>query len=100
MDWKPYPNDRLMTQHPSGFVIIKPVEDDTPTPLACPICEALLRSRDDEVSYRDYECCYRCAMNWAHARRKEWKEGWRPTPEQVVRLEADRPPLIVKLDID
>lgn len=100
MEWKPYPRDRLVAEHPSGFVIIKPAEDEPPVPIGCSVCGSLMRSRDDEVSYHEHSCCYRCALHWAHPRRKEWKEGWRPTPEQVAKLEEDRPPLVVKLDID
>lgn len=101
MEWKPYPKDRRFAEHPTGFVIIRPLDDDEqPVPLSCPVCEALMRSRDDEASYGEFQCCNRCALAWAHARRKEWKEGWRPSPEQVERLESERPPLTVTLVID
>lgn len=100
MDWKPYPRDRVFAEHPSGFVVIKPADDDKPVPLSCPLCTALMRSRDDDVAFREFECCNRCAMHWAHPRRKQWKEGWRPSPEQVVEYEAERLPLRATLDID
>ena len=100
-EWKKYPNNRLMQQC-DGFVVIVP--DDLLTqaqvPLCCPVCDHVLRSYSDETSYREFECCERCAMLWAHARREQWKSGWRPTPEDVCEAEKDRPKLTVSFDVD
>jgi hypothetical protein len=100
MTWKPYINDRLIKHHNEGFVVITPVDAAPAIPLCCPVCNAALRTREDESAYIDVSCCNRCALLWAHARRKEWKDGWRPTQEQIHAAELVRPPLSMIFDID
>jgi hypothetical protein len=99
-EWLEYPNDRLHRRHPAGFVIIVPAQQDDPLPLACVICNRLLRSRDDEIAHREFGCCDRCAMTWAHPRRLEWAEGWRPNPDDVARDVALRPPIAAIIELD
>lgn len=97
---RPYLKDRLIEERPEGFVVIVPVGAEPPVPLACPICDHVLYGRDDETSSMEFSCCDRCARLWAHARRKDWKDGWRPTAEQVSAAEADRMPLVLTIDVD
>lgn len=99
-DWRPYLRDRMVKEEPEGFFVIVPAGAEPPVPLVCPICDRLLRSRDDEAAYQEFNCCDLCALQWAHPRRKEWKEGWRPLPEQVRDVIAQRPPLYVTFDVD
>jgi hypothetical protein len=100
MTWRPYIRDRLIKEDVSGFFVIKPSGVDSPIPLSCPICDSLLRSRDDELSYIDYCCCYLCALRWAHSRKNEWKDGWRPTSEEIAQVVSERPPILVNFEID
>jgi hypothetical protein len=100
MTWKSYTNDRLMFEHPSGFVIIKPSDASETVDIFCAVCDHALRSRDDEIAWREFQCCDRCARTWAAPRREAWKGGWRPTNEQVMESEADRLPLVATLNID
>ena len=96
---RPYLKDRLIEQR-DGFVVIVPVDVDPPIPLACAICEHVMRSRDDENSHNEFGCCDRCARLWAQPRRQAWKDGWRPSSEQVKVSEADRVPLSLVFDVD
>ena len=98
--WKPYIDDRQIKHHTLGYVIITPVDIQQSTPLGCSICDCLMRSREDDVSFREFECCYKCAMTWAHSRRKEWAEGWRPSREQVTNALSQRTPLSVAFETD
>jgi hypothetical protein len=100
MEYVPYLNDRLIAKHPAGFVVIVPADATTPVALSCPVCDAVMRSREDESSWFEFSCCYRCAMTWAHARRSEWSFGWRPSVLDVDLERANRSPMTVTLDID
>lgn len=100
LTWKPYLRNRQIAQHPDGFFVITPADATPPVPLSCTICTRLLRSRDDETAHLEFGCCYLCALQWAHPRRAEWKEGWRPTQEQVDAALVVRPPLLVTFEVD
>lgn len=97
---RPYLKDRLIEERPEGFVIIVPVDADPPLPFACPTCDYVLHTRDDEVAYAEFGCCDRCARLWAQPRRQVWKDGWRPTAAQVIEAEADRPPVTLTFDVE
>jgi len=84
MEWKPYMKDRIIAEHHNGFYVIRPVEEDESQPLFCPLCESIMRSTMDEDSYKKFTCCDSCATTWAYPNREKWKEGWRPTSEEVV----------------
>lgn len=99
-DWRPYLRGRLIREDLTGFFVIVPEGAEPPIPLACPVCERLYRSRDDEASHREFECCNLCALQWAHSRRKEWQEGWRPSRDQVEIAVKQRPPLHIAFDVD
>jgi len=100
MAWRSYLRDRLIEDQPEGFVVIVPTDAEPPVPLACPVCTRLMRTRDDEASWREVGCCERCALIWAQARREAWKGGWRPSPEQVRQAEVQRPPMAIAFDVD
>lgn len=100
MGWRPYFRDRLIDERPEGFVVIVPVGTQPPVPLGCPTCNFLMRTRDDEAAYHEFGCCDRCGRLWAQPRRQQWKEGWRPSVEQVAAAEADRVPLAVTFNVD
>ena len=97
---RPYLNDRLVEERPEGFVVIVPVDADPPVPLCCTQCDHAMRSSDDEAAYNEFGCCDRCARLWAHPRRQAWRDGWRPTKDQVVAAEADRLPLSLALSFE
>ena len=84
MSWKDYLDGRLIKQC-NDFFVIKPKESSREiVPLACPVCECLFRTSDDERSFRDFSCCEDCETNWARPNQEKWKEGWRPEKELVL----------------
>jgi len=97
---RPYLRDRLIEDRPEGFVVIVPVGAEPAVPLACPVCSHVMRSREDEVAYTQFECCDRCARLWAAPRRQAWADGWRPTMGQVTEAEANRVPLALVFQPD
>lgn len=92
-----YPGDRIAYKHPSGFLVIVPVDDVDASyvPLSCPLCSCLMRTQNDDASFVDWGCCDKCAMAFAHPRRAEWKAGWRPSLDVVVENVSSRQRLAV-----
>ena len=84
MRWKNYTQNRLISEHPSGFYVIKPAEENDTQPLFCPLCESIMRSAMDDDAYKKFTCCDSCATIWAYSNRDKWKDGWRPTSDEVV----------------
>lgn len=75
--------------HPDGFVVLVDESSETP-PLDCPVCEYFMRTSTDFEYWQKYGCCEECGIKWAEGfYRKEWKEGWRPDPEEI-HLEVER----------
>lgn len=91
-EWEPYPGGRLIKRY-AKFVVIKPVDTGPVVPLCCPLCDIMMRSRDDVEAFLEFGCCHFCALSWAHPRREAWKSGWRPAREDVLDAVAQRPPL-------
>lgn len=97
---KPYLRDRWISMHPKQFYIITPKEFHRNIPISCPVCETLLRSKDDEEAFESFSCCHRCSMAWASARRESWKEGWRPSTEDIKKELSMRQLLNIKFNLD
>lgn len=85
MEWKTYTNNRLIAEHPSGFFVIKPSQtDDEVMPMFCCMCDYIMNSIYDEEAYRKFGCCDSCANHHVYPNMKKWKEGWRPSSEEVL----------------
>ena len=82
MTWKPYLNNRLIKEC-DGYFIIKPSNMKDVTPVACPVCDYLFRTKNDEESFSLFGCCESCEIFWARPHQEDWREGWRPTKEEV-----------------
>lgn len=93
--WKEYPKNRSVRRHNLGFTIITTRGmEEISIPRFCFLCKRAIRSRDDEVDAEESGCCNYCAMKWVHPNREAWKNGWRPTQEQVDKHDCERPPLV------
>jgi hypothetical protein len=99
-EWQPYLHDRLIKKHESGFYVIVPNDFEPGIPLCCPVCDTVMRTKDDESSWYEFTCCSFCALTWASSRKKEWLDGWRPAPALVHEAIEQRSPLVVDLIID
>jgi len=87
-DWKHYLNDRLIKEH-EGFYVIKPSEERNFVPIVCPVCDYLMRTLDDEKSYRQFECCESCETYWARPNLTAWRNGWRPDKKDILKKFPD-----------
>ena len=83
MEWKPYLNDRLIAEHESGFFIIKPAEIEPGKPIFCPLCEFIMNGLYDDEIWNKFGCCDSCANEWVYSNMESWREGWRPSKQQV-----------------
>jgi hypothetical protein len=97
---KSYPRDRWISHHPDEFYVITPKEFNSNVPISCPVCSTLMRSKDDENAWEEFNCCHRCSLAWAASRRQSWKDGWRPTIEQIDDELKQRPPMSIKFVAD
>ncbi len=58
---------------------IRIIDDITvKTSFFCNLCGFPLLTHKDFKQHKEYECCNECYLTYAEARRKEWKDGWRP----------------------
>jgi hypothetical protein len=76
-----------------GYVIILPdnwnEKDHCPT--WCPVCNFSMITYEDLRAYEKYECCYDCSITYAEGvKREDWKTGWRPGPEDLIKHEPRR----------
>lgn len=93
-------SDKRTVRDPAGFYVIIPEDLPDPTPLFCPVCDYAMKTREDDVSYREFLCCERCAVLWAYPRREEWKNGWRPARVEVEAMNPQRSLLLPLLTTD
>ena len=82
--WKPYTNGRLIYEHPDEFFVVKEKENSESLPLFCPVCDKLTVSYYDEEALRRFECCDSCANKLVFPRINDWKNGWRPSKEDLL----------------
>lgn len=78
LNWKNYLNNRLITEHQSGFSIIIPNNAPDPVPLFCPVCECSISNVDDINTCQELGCCYHCKEHWYYQNKEAWATGWRP----------------------
>lgn len=83
-EWEDTRDGKLRKLHPFGFMVIKPVNDESYVPFECPVCDQTMRFATDPHAYAKYKCCSTCATMWAEGHRDEWEEGWRPDPDVVA----------------
>ena len=83
-DWKIYPNNRKFV-HRESYILIVPNDYDKPKnmPLFCDVCEIRFANKEDEKTYKSFGCCSSCADTWAYSHKEMWKEGWRPSKQQI-----------------
>ena len=51
----------------------------------CKICKFPMTNYRDYKTSKAWDCCNHCYLEFAEARRKDWKDGWRPDKTVVDR---------------
>jgi len=64
-------------------VIDSSITTDNLTSLFCPVCDFIMNSARDNSFFLVYECCADCGTKWAECRKDEWKNGWRPSDDEI-----------------
>lgn len=63
-------------------------------PFFCEMCEFPHDSNRDWMYFEKFGTCQECAMSLIEARQFEWRNGWRPTQEQIDMYVNERMRLI------
>jgi hypothetical protein len=53
-------------------------------PVWCPLCSGLMKGRST-LTFYDWGVCVGCHIEFVDGREERWKEGWRPSKEEVER---------------
>ena len=97
--WKKYPDNRLAIDRGS-YISVKSEEVVQNVSLSCQICNRLNRTQDDLESCKEFNCCYKCALDFAHPDRERWASGWRPSKESVSTSIERRLPLMLPITLE
>jgi hypothetical protein len=61
-----------------GVLVIKPNDKEKIVPIFCEVCDFPMKSVDDFLSFKEYECCDKCKIYIVAKHVEQWKTGWRP----------------------
>jgi hypothetical protein len=98
-EWDEYYDGKLAMMR-DGYVLVKPCETADIVPLACPVCDMLMSSRDDVDNYRQKSCCEKCAFKWADMYLSKWKDGWRPSKDEIEIEVLARQAIPIKFNVE
>lgn len=62
--------------------------EELKVPAFCKVCGGLMKGKSTYTHY-DYGCCIDCYVFWLEGRPesiKRWKDGWRPSPDEIQRM--------------
>lgn len=76
--------NKKIIKHEDGFIIVKP--NDDLCPFFCPVCQFPITSMEDVFSYNENQCCNDCSTYWVYLDKEKWKNGWRPSLEEVEKV--------------
>ena len=86
-----------ITKYKEGFFIIQE-KSENDVPLICPVCDFFIGTDQDVFYYTQHKCCFECSIKWAEGHNKEkWKNGWRPSKEEISKEKSRRRKLITPL---
>lgn len=73
----------------SGITVIIP-DSYVPSAKDCNICGLAFRHQEDYTEHERYGCCTDCSLCFMQPNREKWKNGWRPSKEEVKRVIFNR----------
>jgi hypothetical protein len=65
------------------IVVVKP-KNFNKRKAFCGICDSILTTSLDIIASDEYDCCERCRIKWVEPRKEAYKEGWRPSEDEVL----------------
>lgn len=81
-DWKKLDETRIYKDF-GDFYVVKPKDFPEPIPFECSVCETLMKDATDVDYFKEYSCCSFCGVFFAEGNKEKWKQGWRPTKEEI-----------------
>jgi len=66
------------------------------TGIFCSVCNFLLKTADDDLLSKKYDCCHDCYLRYVEARKNEWISGWRPDKSVVIDTYKEKSQLFIK----
>ena len=83
-EWQKGYKNRKYKKEGSNFLLIKTgnIEPGC-VPFDCPVCEVLMRDRNDSISFQMFGCCRDCMYEIAYPNKTAWQDGWRPSEEEL-----------------
>lgn len=66
------------------------IKNEIEIPFFCPVCNFAMSTITDEESFRRVSCCRECEMEFAEKNLEKWKEGIRPSSEEVESKISER----------
>jgi hypothetical protein len=61
-------------------------ESYVPSKTDCSICGFAFRHQEDVFEHTNHGCCLDCSLYFMQPNRVKWKNGWRPSKEEVKRV--------------
>jgi len=52
-------------------------------PVSCPVCQFVLRDKEDVKSVRQETACSTCVINFKYVYSTKWSDGWRPSVDEA-----------------
>jgi len=90
-EWKIGQKQRKYIKLSTELVWIKSGDpDEHSVPFECPLCNVLLRDRQDSLAYDYYQCCSECSAEVAHPNKVRWENGWRPNENELKSIRKKR----------
>jgi hypothetical protein len=66
-------------------------------PFFCEVCEFPHDAGRDWMYFEKFQMCQECATTLVEARQVDWKNGWRPTQDQIDMYVSERISLMRKM---
>lgn len=90
ISWGPDREEDRKTTVIDGIRVSIPRDYVRPHPVFCPVCLRPMRSSEDISAFDSNECCAFCDIHFYRSNKESWRNGWRPTREEVESLIADK----------
>ncbi len=71
------------TNYTVGDIIISKGRSQHNHDRTCPVCKTYSFSTRDDLYMNRFKCCFLCYIDFVEGTEQKWKDGWRPTDEQL-----------------
>ena len=59
------------------------MSDNNRVPCWCPLCTLIMKGSKSTKTFYDFGVCVNCFIEFIEGREQRWKDGWRPSQEQL-----------------